>query len=126
MPHALTRKTFVQRAALALGGTLLASAVQAQAPVEVQFYYPVAVGGAIAKTMDGFAEGFMKDNPGIKVSPIYAGTYLTGRAAQSYLANGKSWGERGPKRVVEDILGSLDRDSILRDARAEILAKLKS
>ena len=51
MPHALTRKTFVQRAALALGGTLLASAVQAQAPVEVQFYYPVAVGGAIAKTM---------------------------------------------------------------------------
>ena len=51
MPHALTRKTFVQRAALALGGTLLASAVQAQAPVEVQFYYPVAVGGAILGAM---------------------------------------------------------------------------
>ena len=56
----------------------------------------------------------------------YFSTYLTGRAAQAYLVNGKSWGERGPKTVVEEILGSLDRDSILRDARAEILAKLKS
>jgi sn-glycerol 3-phosphate transport system substrate-binding protein len=75
MPRTLTRKTFLQRLALGLGGTLLAGAVHAQAAVEVQFYYPVAVGGAIAKIMDGFAEGFMKDNPGIKVSPIYAGTY---------------------------------------------------
>ncbi len=55
----------------------------------------------------------------------YFATYLTGRAAQAYLANGKSWGTRGPKRVVEDILQSLDRDSILRDARTEILAKLR-
>lgn len=31
-----------------------------------------------------------------------------------------------PKTVVEDILGILDRDTILRDARAEILAKLKA
>ena len=59
------------------GGALLglALAAQAQAPVEVSFYYPVAVGGPIAKTIDGFAAGFMKDNPGIKVTPIYAGTY---------------------------------------------------
>ncbi|MDM0043986.1 ABC transporter substrate-binding protein [Variovorax dokdonensis] len=55
-----------------LWGTLPA---HAQTPVEISFYYPVAVGGPIAKTMDGFAEGFMKENPGIKVSPIYAGTY---------------------------------------------------
>ena len=25
--------------------------------------------------IDGFADDFMKDNPGIKVTPIYAGTY---------------------------------------------------
>jgi sn-glycerol 3-phosphate transport system substrate-binding protein len=48
---------------------------QAQTPVAVDFYYPVAVGGAIAKTIDGFAQGFMRENPGIKVTPIYAGTY---------------------------------------------------
>ena len=47
-------------------------------------------------------------------------------AATPYLANGKSWGEKGPKRVVEEILDSLDRDSILKDARAEILARLKA
>ena len=45
------------------------------APVEVSFYYPVAVGGPIAKIIDGFAAVFMKENPTIKVTPIYAGTY---------------------------------------------------
>ena len=52
-------------------------------------------------------------------------TVLVGRAAEKYLAQGKSWGERGPKRVVTDIVQSLDRDSILREAREEILARLK-
>ena len=35
----------------------------------------VAVGGAIAKTIDGFAQGSMAENPGVKITPIYAGTY---------------------------------------------------
>lgn len=52
-------------------------------------------------------------------------TVLVGRAAEKYLAQGKSWGERGPKRVVTEIVQSLDRDSILREAREEILARLK-
>jgi len=67
---------FVAGGALLTGaaGTFLSQA-QAQAPTEISFYYPVAVGGPIAKVIDGFAEGFMKENPGIKVSPIYAGTY---------------------------------------------------
>ena len=47
----------------------------AQTPVEVPFYFPVAVGGPITKIIDGYANEFMKDNPGIKVNPIYAGTY---------------------------------------------------
>ncbi len=53
-------------------------------------------------------------------------TVLVGRAAEKYLAQGKSWGELGPKRVVADIVESLDRDSILREAREEILARLKN
>ncbi|MBN8482079.1 MAG: GTP-binding protein [Xanthomonadales bacterium] len=52
-------------------------------------------------------------------------TELVGRAAERYLAAGKSWGERGAKRVVRDIVESLDRDSILREARDEILARLR-
>ena len=50
-------------------------AVTAWADTEVTFYYPVAVGGPITKTIDGYCEQFEKENPGIKVKPVYAGTY---------------------------------------------------
>ena len=53
-------------------------------------------------------------------------TVLIGRAAERYLMAGKSWGELGAKRVVADIVASLDRESILREAREEILRRLKS
>jgi small GTP-binding protein len=53
-------------------------------------------------------------------------TVLIGRAAERYLIGGKSWGEAGAKRAVADIVASLDRDSILREARGEILKRLKS
>jgi sn-glycerol 3-phosphate transport system substrate-binding protein len=43
--------------------------------VELSFYYPVAVGGPITKIIDGYAAAFEKDNPGIKIKAIYAGTY---------------------------------------------------
>ena len=49
-----------------------------------------------------------------------------GRAAERYLVAGKSWGESGPKRAVQDIVAQLDRDSILREAREEILARLRT
>ena len=47
----------------------------ASAQVEVPFFYPVAVGGPITKIIDGMAADFEKENPGIKVKPIYTGTY---------------------------------------------------
>jgi sn-glycerol 3-phosphate transport system substrate-binding protein len=50
-------------------------ATLAQAPVEISFYYPVAVGGPITKLVDNFATDFEKENPGIKVKPIYSGAY---------------------------------------------------
>lgn len=53
-------------------------------------------------------------------------TVLIGRAAEQYLVAGKSWGEAGAKRAVADIVASLDRDSILREAREEILKRLKA
>jgi sn-glycerol 3-phosphate transport system substrate-binding protein len=73
----MKRMTFLHTLATTLvaGAALLAGPLHAQTPVEVQFYYPVAVGGPIAKTIDGFAQGFMSENPGVKVTPIYAGTY---------------------------------------------------
>ena len=53
-------------------------------------------------------------------------TELVGKAAEKYLVQGKSWGEGGAKRAVADIVAGLDRDSILREARAAILARLRS
>jgi len=71
--------TMLLRAAIrALTGTALAIAsalALAQAPVEVPFYYPVAVGGPITKIIDGFAADFEKENPAGKVKPIYSGSY---------------------------------------------------
>ena len=54
----------------------------------------------------------------------YYSTYLVGRAAGEYLAKGKSWGDGGPKMVVKQILESLDRDTVLRDAKREIQTRL--
>jgi sn-glycerol 3-phosphate transport system substrate-binding protein len=54
-------------------GSLVASPAGAQ--TEISFYYPVAVGGPITKIIDGYAAAFEKENPGVKVKPIYSGTY---------------------------------------------------
>ncbi|MBI2768404.1 MAG: ABC transporter substrate-binding protein [Burkholderiales bacterium] len=72
----MQRKTF-NRFAVAAGAALAMGwgSAQAQAATEFSFFYPVAVGGPIAKFIDGMAADFMKANPGIKVTPIYAGTY---------------------------------------------------
>ena len=54
----------------------------------------------------------------------YYSTYLVGKVAAEYLAKGKSWGDGGPKKVVQKILDSLDRDTVLAEARREIQARL--
>jgi len=56
----------------------------------------------------------------------YYSTLVVGRVAAEYLSRGKSWGESGPKRVVRRILDTLDRDTVLKDARREIEARLKA
>jgi len=55
----------------------------------------------------------------------YFATYVVGQSAKRYLVNGKSWGEGGAKNAVRNILNDLDRDSILHDAKQEILQRLR-
>ena len=62
---------------------------------------------------------------GAQGAVAYYSTWVVGQAAERYLAQGKSWGEGGPKHVVREILDSLDRDSILRQAREDIRARLQ-
>ncbi|HET6803332.1 MAG TPA: extracellular solute-binding protein, partial [Casimicrobiaceae bacterium] len=64
-------RTWLGASALAFAAT----SALAQAPVEVPFFFPVAVGGPITKIIDGYAADFEKDNPGVKLRPIYSGTY---------------------------------------------------
>jgi GTP-binding protein Era len=54
----------------------------------------------------------------------YYSTYVVGQVASRYLGQGKSWGEGGPKRVVKQIIESLDKDTVLQDARREIRVRL--
>ncbi len=58
-----------------MAAMLAGLSLAAFADTEITFYYPVAVGGPITKTIDGFAEQFEKENAGIKVKPVYSGTY---------------------------------------------------
>ena len=62
-------------ASTALFAAFFAAPALAQGPVEVPFYYPVAVGGPITKIIDGYAAEFEKDHPNIKLKPIYSGSY---------------------------------------------------
>jgi len=61
--------------AFAAAALALALPAAAQKVTEVNFYYPVAVGGPVTKTIDQMAADFGKENPDIKVNPIYSGTY---------------------------------------------------
>ncbi len=69
------RRVFALAMIAALAVIVALPAARAQAPVEVSFYYPVAVGGPITTVIDGFAADFEKENPGIRIKPIYSGSY---------------------------------------------------
>ncbi|WP_245706920.1 YcjF family protein [Thiothrix caldifontis] len=70
--------------------------------------------GGISTVLTGAAQGAV----------AWYSTLVVGRVAEEWLANGKSWGEVGPKLTVERILESLDRDSVLTEAREEIITYL--
>jgi sn-glycerol 3-phosphate transport system substrate-binding protein len=70
----MDRRQFLAGTA-ALATSTLAAPALAQGPAEISFFYPVAVGGPITKLIDGYAADFQKENPDVKVTPIYAGTY---------------------------------------------------
>jgi sn-glycerol 3-phosphate transport system substrate-binding protein len=102
-----------RRTLLGMATTLaLPSIVRAEAETEISFYFPVAVGGPITKIIDGYATDFQRENPGIKVTPVYAGTYQdTMTKAQTALKAGS-----GPQMAVllsTDAFSLIDDDLIL-------------
>jgi sn-glycerol 3-phosphate transport system substrate-binding protein len=107
MTSATRREILGSAAALALPAL-----ARAAPDVEVSFYFPVAVGGPITKIIDGYAADFQRENPAIKVTPIYAGTYQdTLTKARTALKAGS-----GPQMAVllsTDVFSLIDDDLIL-------------
>ncbi|MFN3292186.1 MAG: ABC transporter substrate-binding protein [Gemmobacter sp.] len=62
-------RTFAASAALALG---LSPAAQA---VDLEFYFPVAIGGPATQIIDELVADYTAVTPGVKISAIYAGSY---------------------------------------------------
>lgn len=59
--------------------------------VELEFYFPVAVGGPITKIIDQLVAEFEEENPDIKVTPIFGGSYAeTMTKAQTAVQGGNS------------------------------------
>jgi len=73
-----TGTRITRRAAVASGLALAATrAVPARAAdMEIRFYYPIAVSGPITKLIDSYGADFERENPGVKIKPIYAGDYV--------------------------------------------------
>ena len=63
----------LSKVAAATFGLFLSAVVVAK--TEISFYFPVAVGGPITKTIDQYAAEFNKENPELNVTPVYSGTY---------------------------------------------------
>ncbi len=59
--------------------SILSVSSAASADTELTMYYPVAVGGALTKIVDGMVDNFESQNPGINVNAIYAGNYNDAR-----------------------------------------------
>lgn len=52
------------------------------------------------------------------------GSYIVGQAARYYFEHGASWGEKGAKSVVAEILKNTDKQSIIESLKGEIRKKL--
>ena len=52
-----------------------AEAPAASGDIELTFYYPVNIGGAVPDLIDTMVKNFEAENPGIKINAVYTGNY---------------------------------------------------
>ncbi len=65
------------RVTKALGGAAVAALLAAgpALAVDLQFFFPVAVGGGAAKTIQEMTDDYMKMHPDVHIEPVYTGSY---------------------------------------------------
>lgn len=98
--------------------------ISAQMLLLMGAYWGVNMVSAAMKTISAGMSAAL--TAGAQGALAWYATYVTGIAAESWFAKGKSWGTAGPKETINEILDSLDRDSILQSARSDILDKFKA
>ncbi len=98
--------------------------ISAQMLLLMGTYWGVNMVSAAMKTVSAGMSAAL--TAGAQGTLAWYATYVTGIAAESWFSKGKSWGSGGPKETINEILDSLDRDSILKSARSDILSKFNT
>lgn len=102
----------------------LASTISAQLALLMGTVWTVHLLSSTLKTISiGLSTGLTATAQGALA--YYAG-YLLGKIAEQYFAQGNSWGEKGPKALVKQVVDGLDRNSILQQAGEQIVAMVKN
>jgi len=97
--------------------------ISAQMLLLMGAYWGVNMVSAAMKTISAGMSAAL--TAGAQGALAWYATYVTGFAAETWFAKGKSWGSAGPKETINEILASIDQDSILQAARRDIMGKLK-
>ena len=72
--------------------------------IELTFYYPTQVGGALATGMEEMVADFNSSHPGIHVTPVYTGSYKnTAQTAMTDIAGGNA-----PNVILSGMLDIVD------------------
>lgn len=109
----------------AASAALAFAAAPAMADVDLQFYFPVAVGGAAANTIEELTNAYVADHDDVNIEAIYAGSYQDTVAKALTAARG---GNAPHLSVIlsvdmftlydEDLIAAFDDFATLDDDRA--------
>lgn len=80
--------------------------------------YGVQVLSSVLKGLTGGLSTVL--TAGAQAGVAFYGSYVIGKAAQQYFAQGESWGSSGAKAVIEQIMADLDKDALIDEAKSSV------
>ena len=80
--------------------------------------YGVQVLSSVLKGLTGGLSTVL--TAGAQAGVAFYGSYVIGKAAQQYFAQGESWGGSGAKAVIEQIMADLDKEALIDEAKSSV------
>lgn len=80
--------------------------------------YGVQVLSSVLKGLTGGLSTVL--TAGAQAGVAFYGSYVIGKAAQQYFAQGESWGSSGAKAVIEQIMVDLDKEALIDEAKSSV------